>query len=182
MACGGRGFFAWGEASWKEEVLLHDGKKIVIERFYNLGSRPSLDSHEQEDLDETITFTMPGTNKKIIWKTDFRDEKPEPNGLRLLVLDIFNGIPYIATYPAGIIAYNKWKRPNPPYIFLKYDGNNWKQIPLEEFPAEISKVNVIVARPPAELQKPFYTAEQVNGENNRGNMDEKYKIIIRTPM
>lgn len=182
MACGGRGFFAWGEASWKEEVLLHDGNKIIIERFVNLGGYPTIDSHERQDLDETVTFTLPGTNKEITWKTDFRDSKPEPNSLNLLALDIINGIPYIATYPAGCIAYNKWKRPNPPYIFFKYDGNVWKQIPLEEFPSEISKVNVIVGRPPAELQKPFYIAEQVYGENNRGNMNETYKKIIRTSM
>lgn len=155
-----------GSASWKEEVLLHDGSKIIIERVVNLGGKPTLDSREQLNLDETVTFTIPRSNKRVTWKTDFRDSKPEPNSLNLLVLDIINGIPYIAAYPAGCIAYNKWKRPNPPYIFFKYDGKDWKQIPLEEFPLEISRVNVIVGRPPAELQKPFYTFAQVNEENN----------------
>jgi hypothetical protein len=162
-------------------VLLHDGTKIVIERLYHLGGKPSLDSHEQRKLDETVTFTLPGTNKKITWKTDFRDSKPEPNNIHLLVLDIVNGTPYIATTPFGCIAYNKWKRPNPPYIFFKYDGNDWQRIPLEEFPAKISKVNVIVSRPPAELQKPFYTVEQVN-EKNSNLHAEIFKTIVRTPL
>jgi hypothetical protein len=176
-------FMGFGDStSWKEEVLLHDGQKIIIERLVSLGGRPTLDSRERRDLDETVSFLLPGSNKKVTWQTDFRDSKPEPNSLNLLVLDIVNGTPYIATYPAGCIAYNKWKRPNPPYIFLKYDGKEWKQIPLEEFPPEISKVNVIVGRPPAELQKPFYTVEQVNEKNNRGNMDKIYKTIIRTPL
>jgi len=178
-ACGFLGF--GGSISWKEEVLLQDGSKIVLERLVNLGSKPSLDSHEREDLDETVSFILPGSNKKIIWKTDFRDSKPEANSLNLLVLDIVKGTPYIATYPAGCIAYNKWKRPNPPYIFFKYNDNNWLQIPLQEFPAEISKVNVIVGRPPAELLRPFYTAEQVDEQNHDINT-EAYKTIIRTPL
>jgi hypothetical protein len=180
MACGGRGFMAFGEAIWKEEVLLHDGSKIIIKRLYHLGEKPTLASHERKNLDETVTFTLPGTNKEITWKTDFRDEKPEPNNLHLLALDIVNGTPYIVTNPFGCIAYNKWKRPNPPYIFFKYEGNEWKRIPLEEFPTEIYKVNVIVSRPPAELQKSFYTVEQVNLRNH--DLEREYKIIVRTPM
>ena len=31
--------------SWKEEVLLHDGQMIVLERFYNLGGYPAIDGH-----------------------------------------------------------------------------------------------------------------------------------------
>jgi hypothetical protein len=178
-ACGFLGF--GGSTSWKEEVLLHDGSKIVVERLVHLGGKPTYDSHERRDLDETITFILPGSSKKVIWKTDFRDSKPEPNSLDLLVLDIVNGTPYIATNPAGCIAYNKWKRPNPPYIFFKYDGNDWQRIPLEEFPAEISKVNVIVGRPPAKLQKSFYTVEQVK-EQNHNLREEIFKIIVRTPL
>jgi len=176
------GFLGIGDSmNWKEEVLLHDGSKIVVERFYHLGGKPTFESTERRALDETISFILPGSNKKITWKTDFRDIVPEPNSLNLLVLDIVNGTPYIATYPAGCIAYNKWKRPNPPYIFFKYDGNDWKRISLKEFPAEISKVNVIVGRPPAELLKPFYTVEQVNEKNY--NIDtEIYKTIVRTPL
>ena len=166
--------------SWKEEVLLHDGSKLVVKRIFHLGSKPTFDSTERRALDETVTFKIPGSNKKITWMTDFRYMLPEPNSLNLLVLDIVNGTPYIATYPAGCIAYNKWKRPNPPYIFLKYDGKEWKQIPLEEFPAEISKVNVIVGKPPEELKKSFYTVEQVNEQNH--NLREVYKKIVRMPL
>jgi len=167
--------------SWKEEVLLHDGSKIVVKRIFHLGSKPTWESTERQALDEIVAFNLPGSNKKITWTTDFRDAKPEPNSLNLLVLDIVNGTPYIATYPAGCIAYNKWKRPNPPYIFLKYDGNDWKQIPLEEFPEEISKVNVIVGKPPEELKKSFYTVEQVNEQNHDIHRSE-LKTIIRTPL
>lgn len=167
--------------SWKEEVLLHDGSKLVVKRIFHLGSKPTFESTEKSALDATVTFTLPGSNNKITWKTDFRDMLPEPNSLNLLVLDIVNGTPYIATYPAGCIAYNKWNRPNPPYIFFKYDGNDWKRISLEEFPAEISNVNVIIGKPPEKLKKSFYTVEQVK-EQNRDIHRAEYINIIRTPL
>jgi hypothetical protein len=173
------GFF--NSTSWKEEVLLHDGSKIIIKRLYHLGHPRTLDSTEKSNLDETVTFTLPGTNKEVSWKTDFRDSKPESSNLDLLVLDIVNGTPYIATNPRGCLAYNKWKRPNPPYIFFKYDGSYWKQISLEEFPAEISRVNVIIERPPAKLQESFYTVKQVNLQN-RNLREEIFKTIVRTPL
>ena len=78
-------FLGFGDSmSWNEEVLLHDGTKMVVERFYHLGGKPTLDSQEQRALDETVSFILRGSNKKIIWKTDFRDSQPEPNSLNLL--------------------------------------------------------------------------------------------------
>ena len=59
------GFLGIGNtASWKEEVLLHDGTKMVVERFFNLGSKPTFESHERSALDETVGFIIPGSNKK----------------------------------------------------------------------------------------------------------------------
>ena len=165
---------------WKEEVLLHDGQIIVADRFYNLGAKPTWESRERAALDETVTFSLPGTDKKIIWKNDFRDSQPEPNSLNLIRFDVVKGVPYIATYPAGCIAYNKWGRPNPPQVLFKYEGGQWKRITLAEFPAELinAHANVVVGRPKTSLLKPFYTIEQVNAENH--DIDEgPYKTILR---
>jgi len=167
--------------SWKEEVLLHDGQTIVAERFYNLGGYPTLESRERAALDETVTFSIPVTGKRVIWKTDFRDSVAEPNSLNLILLDIVKGVPYIATYPAGCIAYNKWKRPNPPQILFKYEDDQWKRIALTEFPPELSKANVIVGRPATSLLKSFYTVAQVNEQNRDINTPE-YKTILREPL
>ena len=166
--------------SWKEEVLLHDGQIIVAERFYNLGGYPEIASRERAALDEAVTFSLPATDKQITWTTDFRDSVPEPNSLNLLLLDVVKGVPYIATYPAGCIAYNKWKRPNPPYILFKYEGDEWKQISLAEFPAELSKTNVIVGRPPSDLLKSFYKVVDVQDRNYY--LQPEYKAILREPL
>lgn len=169
--------------SWKEEVLLHDGSKIIAERYYNLGGKPTWESQERAVLDVTATFSLPDTNKKIIWKTDYSNSQPEPNSLNLIRFDVVRGVPYIATYPAGCIAYNKWGRPNPPQVLFKYENDQWQRITLAEFPAELinAQANVVVGRPASKLLKSFYTVEGVNAENRE--IDEgPYKTILREPV
>ena len=165
--------------SWKEEVLLNDGSRVISERFYNLGSFPGFDAHERVPLDETVTFSWPGTNKEIVWKSDFRDSDPEPNSLNLIRFDVVSGVPYIATYPAGCIAYNKWGRPNPPQILFKYAGDQWQRIALEELPPELigARANVIVGRPATSLLKSFYHVEDVDAKNAPIGTPE-YKAIL----
>lgn len=172
------GLFGFGGKSWKEEVLLHDGKKIIVERVQKLGSRPTLESRERQILDETITFAIPETHQKITWTMSFRDDVPEPNGINVVALGIVNNVSYIGGYPAGCIAYNKWKRPNPPQILFKYEGGQWTRVTLAEFPLQIRQANVIVGGPPAEGIKSFYTVAQVNKENHDIDTPE-YKTILR---
>jgi hypothetical protein len=166
--------------SWKEEVLLHDGSKIIVERHYNLGGYPAIESQERAALDVTVTFTLPGTNKKLTWKTNYNQSQTEPNSLQLIRLDVVKGVPYIATYPAGCIAYNKWGRPNPSQILFKYENDQWQRITLAEFPSELfnTQANVIVGKPAAKLLKSFYTVEGVNAENHDISTPE-YKTILR---
>lgn len=166
--------------NWKEEVLLHDGQIIVADRFYNLGGYPAIESRERAALDQTVTFNLPGTNLKITWKTDYRDSEPEANSLNLILFDVVKGIPYIATYPGGCIAYNKWQRPNPPQILFKYENDQWKRIALAEFPVELSKANVIVGRPASKLLKSFYNVAQVREENRY--VVREYEGILREPL
>ena len=166
---------------WKEEVKLHDGRVIVVERSFNLGGYSTLDSRERALLDETITFTLPDSNKSILWKTEFRNDVPEPNSLSLLLLDVVGGIPYIATSPAGSIAYNKWGSPNPPYVLFKYVNDEWKRIPLEDFPPELAHAN-LMSMPDSRMLKSYYTLEAVKGQMQGRNIAEEFKTIVRTPL
>lgn len=165
--------------SWKEEVKLHDGRVIIAERFFHLGGYPGLESHNRMALDETVTFNLPNS-KRIIWKTDFRNSVPEPNSLNPFLFGIVNDVPYLATYPAGCIAYNKWGRPNPPQVLLKYEGDQWQRITLAELPPELIGIsaNIIVGSPDERILKSFYTVEGVNGVNHDISTPE-YKTILR---
>jgi len=163
---------------WKEEVQLHDGRVLVVERFYNLGDYPTIDARERALLDETITFTLPESNKKIFWKTEFRQDLTEPNSLGALLLDVVGGVPYLATSPAGCIAYNKWGRPNPPYILFKYVNAAWQQIPLKEFPPELVEAN-LMNMPASSLLKPYYSVAASKAQRQDGNISAYAKTILR---
>jgi hypothetical protein len=167
--------------NWKEEVVLHDGKVLVVERFYNLGDYPALESHNRSPLDQTLTFTLPASNTTISWKTEYRDDRPEPNALSPLLVDVVGGVPYLATSPAGCISYNKWGRPNPPYILFKYVNDEWKRILLEEFPAELVKAN-LMSRPDSRMLKSYYTVEQVKEQMHGRNIAVEARSILRNPL
>lgn len=168
---------ATGESGtkWKEEVLLHDGSKLIAERYYNIGSSPSTGLTL---LDQTITFTLPGSSTPISWKTEYRQDLPEPNSLSALLLDVVGGVPYLATSPAGCIAYNKWGRPNPPYILFKYTNDAWQQIPMKAFPSELVQAN-LMGMPASELLKPYYTVEEAKAQRQNGNVAAYAKTILR---
>jgi hypothetical protein len=167
--------------SWKEEVLLHDGQTIVIERTHTLGSRPTIESRDRRILAEEIRFSVPATGQKIIWRMSFKDSASEPDGVNVVLIGIVGGIPYLAGYPAGCIAYEKWKRPNPPQILYKYEGIQWKRITLAEFPSQLVEANIIVGGAPQERLQPFYSVTQVH-QRNRDIDTPEYKSILREPI
>ena len=127
------GFLGFGDGvSWKEEVLLHDGSKIIVERWQKHGGR-----HEPAQrpgiAERSLNFTLPGTKNIIKWKDEYSDDVGR-SSLKPLALDIINGTAYIVTKPVGVLAYNKWGRPNPPYVIFKFEGKEWKRITLAELP------------------------------------------------
>ena len=173
--------------TWKEEVLLHDGSKIIVERTDIYESSMRHEIGQGAPLAEHITtFKIPSTNQSLIWKSD--NHSSDPDELHLLALDFMNGVPYVATTPFGSNAYSKWNRPNPPYVLFKYvDG--WKRISLEEFP-DVFKINVItVGRKKdeprisnAERKFGFVPAQTVTEINREPGMSKEYYSILRTPI
>ena len=125
------GFLGFGNsASWKEEVLLHDGGKIIVKRSQSYGGRGEI-GQTPPIKEQDITFTLPGTNKSITWKSEYSEDVGRAN-FKLLALHVLNGTPYIVAIPNLCLSYNKWGRPNPPYVFFKFASNEWARIPLSE--------------------------------------------------
>ncbi|MHB9119796.1 MAG: hypothetical protein ACYC2R_16220 [Burkholderiales bacterium] len=172
-------FGLFNGTSWKEEVLLHDGKKLIVERSQTYGNYAEPASQERSLSEEKWVFQIPGSGQKITWKSDFR-KPPEGDSLMLLLLDFHNGVPYVATSPAGCLAYNHWGRPNPPYVFFKYDGKTWQRISLAEFPPAFKASNVAVGRPDPDHRTGLLSVDTIKEENRQ--LEAYLRVIAREPL
>jgi hypothetical protein len=130
-----------GGDSWKEEVLLHDGQKIVVQRSQSYGGR-SEPGQSGPIKEHTIRFTLPGASQTVTWTSDYGEDLGRTN-FNLLAVHVLDGTPYVVVKPNLCLSYNKWGRPNPPYVFFKLEGSAWQRIPLEQLPAEFKTINVV---------------------------------------
>ncbi len=131
-----------GADSWKEEVLLHDGQKIIVERsqIYKGRREPG---QEVPAGEHTIRFALPGSNRQLSWTSEYGQDLGRTN-FNALALHVKQGVPYLVVEPNLCLSYNKWGRPNPPYVVFKLEANEWQRIAIAELPAEFKTINLIV--------------------------------------
>jgi hypothetical protein len=179
------GLFGFGDFNWKEEVLLHDGKKIIVKRSQSYGGRrePGQDPPIKEHV---LTFQLPGSDKSIKWVSEFSQDVGRAN-FDLLALHVLNGTPYVVAIPNLCLAYNKWGRPNPPYVFFRYDGAAWQRIALAELPQQFVAANVIVnVRREEDIEqaaaKLGYVPVDTVQSTNRRLQPAELRSILREPV
>lgn len=136
------GWFGPGGDHWKEEVLLHDGQKIVVKRSQTYGGRHEIGRGGAISGQE-LSFTLPNTDRIVSFKDEYSEDIGGRNFL-LLALHVLNGTPYIVAETVGCFANNKWGRPSPPYLFFRHDGKAWQRITVAEFPIEFGAINLLV--------------------------------------
>lgn len=173
------GLFGLGGVSWKEEVLLHDGSRIVVKRSQSYGGRHEI-GQTPPIREQEISFTVPGSGERVTWKSEYGEDVGRANFIAL-ALHILNGVPYIVAEPHLCLAYNKWGRPNPPYVVFKYESKEWKRIPLQELPGEFKDINLVISTKAEEKtltgQSPV-SADLVKKLNGRLTQPE-YRSILR---
>jgi len=148
-------------ANWKEEVLLHDGNRIIVDRHTKRGGRHEI-GQRSAFTNQSLTFNIPGSGKTT-WEDKFSEDLASANFLPMM-LDISNSKAYLVVYPMGCLSYNKWARPNPPYIVFKYQSMRWQQIALEELPMELKVPNLIFSSPDESakgINQPIVSSQQI---------------------
>lgn len=179
------GLFGLGGTSWKEEVLLHDGTKIVVERSQSYGGRHEI-GQSPPVKEHSIVFTLPGSGKTLKWTSEYGEVLGRTN-FNLLALHILAGTPYLLVEPNLCLSYNKWGRPNPPYLVFKHDGKAWQRTPLSELPVEFKTINLIVNNGREEdIEKAakgrgYVSVEDVQKLNGSLRQPE-YRAILREPL
>ena len=172
-----------GADSWKEEVLLHDGQKIVVERIQTYKGR-SEPGQRAPIGEHTIRFSLPGSSNTITWTSQYGEEIGRTD-FNLSALHVKNNTPYVVAEPNLCLSYNKWGRPNPPYVVFRHDGNTWQRIAFDALPPEFTTVNVVKRMRGIDVEKlvkvKAVSAEQV-AALNAGLERPESKAILREPI
>ena len=173
------GIFGLGGTSWQEEVLLHDGSKIIVKRTVERGGRHEI-GQEPPIKEQSLSFKLPGTNENVVWEDKFTEDVGGANFLPKL-LDIHNATAYLVAHPMGCLSYNKWGRPNPPYVIFKYEKKTWMRIALQDLPHAIETPNLIPSSPDTEAKK---TGQSIVSAETIKKMyadykQPEYKTILR---
>lgn len=175
------GLFGYGDVSWQEEVLLHDGKKIIVKRSQSYGGRREL-GQSPPIKEHVLSFQLPGSGKSVKWVSEFSQDVGRAN-FNLLALHVLNETPYIVATPNLCLAFNKWGRPNPPYLVFRYDGAAWQRIALADLPGEFAATNVIVdVRREEEIERAaaklgYVPADMVRSDNQSLQQAELRSIL-----
>ena len=180
--CANAGLFGFGGTSWKEEVLLHDGSRIVVERWAKRGGRHEI-GQPPAYQEQTLSFSMPETGKTVKWEDHLSEDLGSSSFLPMAV-GIISGTAYVVTTPMGCFAYNKWGRPNPPYVVFKHTQSGWERISLNELPSEVRTPNLVISDPDTKAEKlndGLVTANEVNLANT-GYRQLEYRTILREPV
>ena len=173
------GPFGLGGDSWKEEVLLHDGQKIIVERSqtYKGRSEPGQPAPIGE---HTIRFSLPGSSKTITWTSEYGEDIGRTD-FNLSALHVKSNTPYVVAEPNLCLSYNKWGRPNPPYVVFRHDGTVWQRIAFDALPSEFTTVNVVKRIRGIDVENLVKTrqvsAEQVAGLNAGLERPESKSIL-----
>lgn len=133
--------------TWEEEVLLHDGRSITVSRRVERGGGHEI-GQEPSIRRQTLSFTFPGTSETATWEDSYAQDIGGASFLPML-LELDQGSAYLVAHPMGCLSYNKWGRPNPPYVVFQYVDKTWTRIPLESLPAVIKTPNLIFSSPEA---------------------------------
>lgn len=128
-----------GTRNWKEEVRQPDDRIVVINRYDELGNMLDQEPGNWEFGPPVVGFRLripvEGSWSGVTWESG--------PYLIPLVLGIKGRQLYLAATPNTCAAYDLFGRPVPPYVFFRHDGNEWKRIPVEEFPEEVNATNLL---------------------------------------
>lgn len=133
------------ESQWKEEVLLSDGKTIVIDRGVMFGPRRAeIGQSSTGAVKYWLSFSNPADGQIVRWEN--------PGKLRPMILAFSGGVPYVVAVPVSAAGYMEAGCPNPAYFFFKY-ANEWKSIAYQDYPQEARKLNLLAVYSPQSLTR-----------------------------
>lgn len=118
---------------WKEEVQLHDGRVIVIERSVRTGEVPVEIGQPPGESDYTLRFKN-SDGKSVTWESS--------KSLRPMTLDFVDGVPYVVATGITGNDYARHGCPKPPYVIFEFKSGSWERITYEQLPKSVRRANL----------------------------------------
>ena len=169
--------------SWKEEIELHDGSTMIIKRSQSYKGRHEIGQSVPVG-EHSVSFSLPQTGKSYTWTSEYSEELGRTN-FNLLAIHVLDNIPYIVAQPNLCLSYNKWGRPNPPYVIFKYTDNAWQRIQMSELPSQFNTLNVLMNMKPEDTRgissMRTISAATINTRNAELSQPE-LKSLVREPV
>ncbi|MDT8989671.1 hypothetical protein RQP54_02205 [Curvibacter sp. APW13] len=172
----------WAGFVWQEQVLLHDGQTLLVQRAVRRGGRHEV-GQKGDYVAQSLQFTVPRTGQTIVWEDNATDDLRNSSFLPM-ALELVGGTPYLVANTMGCLAYNKWGRPNPPYVVFRYQGAKWERIALSDLPAEVSTPNLVQSMPDLVAEKEpgrVVTAQRI-AQIVAEYRQPEYRSILREPI
>ena len=119
---------------WREEVQLHDGRVVIVEREINVDKYgfPDLRGHQR---DTALMYSPLG----VRWYFQFTASQTQFP----LSFEIVDGVPYLAVTLEDHHFCDDKPPGTPHAIFLKWTGDKWMQTPAFPLPLEEAPVNLL---------------------------------------
>lgn len=131
---------AGGSRSWREQVILPDGRELIVERSHTLGNRfdRELSAINAPPGATAYVVTVPlPDGRKVSWEAEHKDMIP-------IAVAVERGMAYVLASPFNCRSYAKLGRPVPPFIVFKHDGAKWTRTTIDEFPEVITEANLLI--------------------------------------
>jgi hypothetical protein len=155
---------------WKEEVQLHDGRVIVIERSVRTGEVPVEIGQPPGESDYTLRFETED-GKAVTWEAG--------KWFDPMILDFFKGVPYVVATGRKGVAYERHGCPKPPYFVFRLNAGSWERIYYEELPKPVRLANLYSSPTRKDrfgaVRSGFVTAENV--KDSHLGLDSFYKEV-----
>ncbi|MBK9350122.1 MAG: hypothetical protein IPN05_08000 [Sulfuritalea sp.] len=159
------GVVGGGSRSWKEQVILPDGRELIVERSHTLGNRfdRELSAINSPPGATAYVVTVPlPDGRKVRWEGEHKEMIP-------IAVAVEGSTAYVLASPFNCRSYSKLGRPVPLFIVFKHDGRQWMRTTIDEVPQWLVEANLLIAtdsqRAINEFDKGIVTAKTVKRMN-----------------
>lgn len=155
---------AGGIRHWQEQVILPDGRELIVERSHTLSNRfdREIAAYDSGPSATAYTVAVPlPAGGKAVWQAEHKDMIP------IAVAVQEQGV-YLVALPSCTI-FRKLGKPAPPFLVFKYLDGQWQRTGIEEFPKAIGEANLMIdtsgQRSAKEIDKGLVSAKVIRYEN-----------------